>query len=146
MPSFAAKLKVLLILEQNSWKTKIELFPSCAIWHENKSKSQIFCELLWEPPPRTPHPEPIGGTWHPDPYVGPGTREPPRHESLVTQDLGSHMWDPIRNTHSVYQSTVFCVVLLLIYSLEFSSQFLIIAKWFQIFQFWITWYWKFNLF
>ena len=63
----------------------------------------------------------------------PGTWDP----SPGTKDLGPHMWDPIqgtntwdqsKKTHLVYQSPVFRIVLILIYSLEFTSQFLIIAK------------------
>ena len=33
-PSPLAITKVLLILEENSWKIEIKLFPLCAIWHE----------------------------------------------------------------------------------------------------------------
>ena len=103
-------------------------------------------------------------------YLGPGTRDPwvklgtrdlepsTWSSSPGTRYLWPYIWDPIqrantweqsKKTHFVYQSTVFCIALILIYSLEFNSQFLIIAKWFQIntcwlFQFWITWCWKFN--
>ena len=63
-----------------------------------------------------------------DSFVKPGTWDPPPR---------THLWDPVqgtntrnqsKKTHFVYQSTVFCLVLILIYSLELSSQFLIIAK------------------
>ena len=40
----------------------------------------------------------------------------------------TNTWDQSKKTHFVDQITVFCVVLILIYSLEFSSQFFIIAK------------------
>ena len=46
VPSLPAKMKVLSILEENSWKTEIKLFPLCAISYENYSQSQIFCESL----------------------------------------------------------------------------------------------------
>ena len=36
-PSLPAKMKVLLILAENSWKTEIKLFLLCAISHENYS-------------------------------------------------------------------------------------------------------------
>ena len=39
-------MKVLLVLAESSWKTEIKIFLLCAISHENKSLSQIFCELL----------------------------------------------------------------------------------------------------
>ena len=116
----------------------------------------------WDLGPGTFHLDPF--TWDPGPEThewnsGPGTWDPPPG----TLHLGPGTYDPIfgtlfnelirgnksKKTHFVYQSTVFCIVLILIYSLEFNSQFLIIAKWFQIntcwlFQFWITWCWKFN--
>ena len=37
VPSLLAKMKVLLILAQNSWKTEVKLFPLCAIAHGNYS-------------------------------------------------------------------------------------------------------------
>ena len=35
VPSLPAKMKILLILAKNSWKTEIKLFPKCFISHEN---------------------------------------------------------------------------------------------------------------
>ena len=46
MAILPAKMNVLLILAENSWKADIKTFPLCAISYENKSYSQIFCELL----------------------------------------------------------------------------------------------------
>ena len=43
MPILPVKMKILLVLAENSWKTKIKFFPLCAIFH---MKTQIFCELL----------------------------------------------------------------------------------------------------
>ena len=41
-----AKMKVLLIVEENSSKIQIKLFPLCTASYENKSWSQIICELF----------------------------------------------------------------------------------------------------
>ena len=65
-----------------------------------------------------------------DLYVGLGTWDPGPYMWDAIQ--GTNTWDQSKKTHFVYQGTVFCNALTLIYSLEFSSQFLIIAKWFQI--------------
>ena len=47
MSSLPVKIKVLLILAENSSKAKTKLFPFCATSDENRSESQIlFCELL----------------------------------------------------------------------------------------------------
>ena len=35
VPSISIKMKVLLILEENSWKIEIKFFPLCANSHEN---------------------------------------------------------------------------------------------------------------
>ena len=44
MPSLLAKMKVLLILEEKSWKTEIKLFPfvRCFIW-----KLELVSDILW---------------------------------------------------------------------------------------------------
>ena len=47
MSRLAVIFKVLLVLKGNSSKTEIKLFLLCAISHENKSYSQIFCKLLY---------------------------------------------------------------------------------------------------
>ena len=76
------------------------------------------------------------GTW--DPYVGPETQDLPPG----TLYLGPGMRDPVcetlfkeqlrgtkvRKPILISRARFFCIVLNLIYSLEFSSQFLIIAK------------------
>ena len=103
--------------------------------------------FMWDPGSGTLHLWPF--TWNP----GPIARNQDHGPLCWTRDLGPYMWDAIqgtntwdqsKKTHFVYQGTVFCNALTLIYSLEFSSQFLIIAKWFQkLFQFWITWFWLF---
>ena len=94
------------------------------------------------PGTRDSGPGTIPGTRDPGPFtwdLGPGSRdfsvgpEPATlHLKPFTWDLGPgrYMWDPIqgtnawhqsKKTHFVYQRTVFCIVLILIYSLEISS-------------------------
>ena len=69
------------------------------------------------------------GTLHLLPY----TRDPGPDTLYVRPSIqGANTWDQSKKTHFVYQSVVFCIFLILIYTLEFSSQFLISAKWFQI--------------
>ena len=104
----------------------------CVIWHTGKVGPGTHS---WNPGPGTLHLRPF--TW--DPGLIGLTRDPgPR---IWDPSPRTHLWDPVqgtntrnqsKKTHFVYQSTVFCLVLILIYSLELSSQFLIIAKWFQI--------------
>ena len=109
----------------------------CAIWYhlynlKNVKNTHGGVLLLVKLQTFYQHTGKVGlGTW--DPYLGPRNGDP----SPGTKDLGPHMWDPIqgtntwdqsKKTHLVYQSPVFRIVLILIYSLEFTSQFLIIAK------------------
>ena len=47
MPSLSPKKKFFSIPAKDSLKTEIELFPFCAISHENKSFSQMFCPCLY---------------------------------------------------------------------------------------------------
>ena len=124
-------------------QNRIEKYPP---WWKKLNKKDI--PEKWDPGPihdtrdsqpstqdRTPRTISGSGTWNFK--VGTGTWDP----STRSRDPRTYMWDPIQETntwdqstktHFVDQSTVFCVVLILIYSLEFSSQFFIIAKWFQI--------------
>ena len=46
MLSLPSNLKNLSLLVKISSKAEIELFPYCAISHENQSLSQIFCEYI----------------------------------------------------------------------------------------------------
>ena len=102
---------------------------------------------MWDLGPETWHPEPTSGTrdlrpstWDPSPE----TQDP--EPMSGSRELGSFTWDPERETYMwdliqgtntsgqskktnfVYQSTVFCSILILTYRLKFSSQFLIIEK------------------
>ena len=98
--------------------------------------------FMWDPGSGTLHLWPF--TWNPGPIARNQDHGPlcwTRDLGPFTWDPGPYMWDAIqgtntwdqsKKTHFVYQGTVFCNALTLIYSLEFSSQFLIIAKWFQI--------------
>ena len=43
MPSLLAKMKVLLIVEENSWEVETKRFLLCAISHEN----YLVSDILW---------------------------------------------------------------------------------------------------
>ena len=102
---------------------------AATVWHAGKvgPETRDFRNRdpgpsTWDHSPGTQDSGPICGTRDPEPLHG------TVHLAPITWDTEPSMLDSIKKTYFVYHSIVFCVVFILIYSLEFSSQFLIFAK------------------